>query len=148
MNFSLHCCLWEEYPTLLEINSDVIFWRSSDIVLLDIDYKPGMLSVQLEATCSTKKSENYSNLHGWKNICLHFITTFPSLTILISSFIPHLILWRHIIRLKKTKIRKWEHDFQVFLQVASAVHSFFFSRIYKMRCNNLRWAFSTGTGNW
>lgn len=48
-------------------------------------------------------------------ICLHFITTvFPSVTTLISSFIPHLVLQRHIIRLKKTKIRKWERGFQVF----------------------------------
>lgn len=102
-----------------------------------MDYKPGVLSVQLEATCYTKESENYSNLLGGKNICLHFITAFPSVTILSSGFTPHLVLQRHIIRLKTTKIRKWEHDFQGFLQVDSAAHSFFFSHIYKMRCNNL-----------
>lgn len=86
------------------------------LFLLDTDCKPGMLSVQLQATYSTKDSENYSNLLGGKNICLHFImTVFPSVTTLIPGFIPHLVLQRHIIRLKKTKIRKWEHDFQVFL---------------------------------
>lgn len=82
-NIFTSLCLGEEYPTLLEINSDIVFWRSSEIVLLDIDYKPGMLSVQLEATCSTKESENYSNLLRGKTIRLHFITTvFPSVTTL------------------------------------------------------------------
>lgn len=105
-----HC-----YQKLILISS---FEIQVKLCYLDKTYKPGTLSVQLKATQSTEEGENYSSYLGRKNV--RFVSlqqqTFPSVTMLISSFILCLDLQRCIVLLKEKML---EHRNMIFRLVTT-----------------------------